>query len=90
LPRLVFGQFRSPLVIREFFAFLIFIASTSPWLSWLIDEENRGKGAACPESSTEEEETSDSEDGSSSDSSDDSNAGGEPSAREEGSPKVDV
>jgi hypothetical protein len=56
----------------------------------LIDEENRGKGAASPESSTEKEETSDSKDGSLSDSSDDSNAGGEPSAREEGSPKVDV
>jgi hypothetical protein len=57
----------------------------------LIDEENRGKGVASPESSTEEEEeTSNSEDGSSSDSSDDSNAGCEPSAREEGSLKVDV
>jgi hypothetical protein len=56
----------------------------------LIEEENRGKGAASPESSTEDEDSSDSGEEGSSDSDDDGSDGDQVSGHEENSPKVDI
>jgi hypothetical protein len=56
----------------------------------LIEEENRGKGAASPESTTEDEDSSDSGEVGSSDSSDDGSDGGQASGHKENSPKVDI
>jgi hypothetical protein len=56
----------------------------------LIEEENHGKGAASPESSTEDEDSSDSGEEGSGDSSDDGSDGGQASGHEEDSPKVDI
>jgi hypothetical protein len=56
----------------------------------LIEEENRGKGTASPESSTEDEDFSDSGEEGTGDSSDDGSDGGQASGHEEDSPKVDI
>jgi hypothetical protein len=56
----------------------------------LIEEENRGKGAASPEPSTEDEDSSDSGEEGSRDSSDDGSDGDQASGHEENSPKVDI
>jgi hypothetical protein len=54
----------------------------------LIEEENRGKGTASPESSTEDEDSSDSGEEGSGGSSDDGSDGDQASGHEENSPKV--
>jgi hypothetical protein len=90
LPRSVSKLFCSTLLIRKgkfssnFSCFAFFC------LSQLIEDENRGRDAALPESSTEGEESSGSGEEESRDSSDDSSDGDQSSAQEEGSPKVDI
>jgi hypothetical protein len=90
LPRSVSKLFCSALLIRKgrfssnFSCFAFF------WLSQLIEDENQGKDAALPESSTEGEESSESGEEESSNSSDDSSDDDQSSAQEEGSPKVDI
>jgi hypothetical protein len=54
----------------------------------MIEEENRGKGAASPEPSSDDEDSSDSGEEGSSGSSDDGSDGDQASGREENSPKV--
>jgi hypothetical protein len=56
----------------------------------LIEEENRGKGAASPEPSTDDEDSSDSGEEGSSDSSDDGSDGDQASGCEENSPTVNI
>jgi hypothetical protein len=56
----------------------------------LIEEESRGKVAASPESSTEDEDSSDSGEEGSGDSSDDGSDDDQASGHEENSPKVDI
>jgi hypothetical protein len=56
----------------------------------LIEEENRGKGAASPESSTEDEDSSDLGEEGSGDSSDNGSDGNQSSGHEENSQKVDI
>jgi hypothetical protein len=56
----------------------------------LIEEQNHGKSAASPESSTEDEDSSDSGEEGSGDSSDDGSDGDQASGHEENSSKVDI
>jgi hypothetical protein len=56
----------------------------------LIEEENRGKGAASPEPSTDDEDSSDLGEEGSSDSSDDGSDGDQASGCEENFPTVNI
>jgi hypothetical protein len=56
----------------------------------LIEEENRGKGAASPEPSTDDEDSSDWREEGSSGSNDDGSDGDQASGHEDNSPKVDI
>jgi hypothetical protein len=56
----------------------------------LIEKENRGKGAASPEPSTDDEDSSDWREEGSSGSNDDGSDGDQASGHEDNSPKVDI